>query len=440
MINNDNQIISFEEKNINFYSERNPNIVFKEDLTDDCLYDNYKNNYNFDIYNLYFEKEKTFLSFISKKDNFNIKILEISKNSNSNQNIVVTLKDHKDKVLTVKHYFNFNTKKDYLLSTDCKGNLLLYEIISINEYKLKHRIDSKSVRNKRYICKTVNQMSFFPGMRNKIGFGCMYNKPYHFNNPINNFGMGGIDMFGGNKFGMFDDMNFGFQEPTFVIDYIDCTLLFFNFNNNYIFILYRESSSLAIFDLETLESKGRVYDQNSINSMVQWFNSSEKINYLILSGYNKIEIMNPFEEKNKIKHVFKDNDNLKGGNYAYFILYNFRDNYDYLLSYTRYIINIINLNTKNINYSIKMKYNINSVLCWNKKYLIASQGENYGNSKISKLAIIHIDSKKIINHLSENNNSFKGVIKKIIFCNDDFSLFINDSENKIKLWEIKNIK
>ena len=93
--------------------------------------------------------------------------------------------------------------------------------------------------------------------------------------------MGGIDMLGGNKFGMFDDMNFGFQEPAFVIDYIDCTLLFFNSNNNYIFILYRESRSLAIFDLETLESKGRIYDQNSINSMVQWFISSEKINYLI---------------------------------------------------------------------------------------------------------------------------------------------------------------
>ena len=174
--------------------------------------------------------------------------------------------------------------------------------------------------------------------------------------------------------------------------------------------------------------------------MVQWFNSSEKINYLILSGYSKIEIMNPFEDKNKIKHVFKDNDNLKGGNYAYSILYNFRDNYEYLLSYTRYKINIINLNTKNIKYSIKMNYNINSVLCWNKKYLIASHGENYGNVKISKLAIIHIDSKKIISHLSENNNSVKGMIKKIIFCNDDFSLFINDSENKIKLWEIKNIK
>ena len=429
---NNNQINAFEERNKNFYTEKNPHIIYKEDLTDDCIYDYYKNNYNFDVYNLNFEKEKTFLAFISKKEEFSIKILEISRNNN-NQNILLTLKDHKNKILTVKHYFNYNTKKDYLLSTDCRGNFLLYEIISVNEYKLKHRIDSKSVRNKRYICNTVNQNSFFPGMRNRMGIGCMLNKPYNFYNPMKNFGMGGLD-----KFGMFDDMNFGFQEPAFVIDYIDCTLLFFNFNNNYIFILYRESSSLAIFDLETLESKGRIYDQNSINSMVQWFNSSEKINYLILAGYGKIEIMNPLEEKNKIIHVFKDNDNLKGGNYAFSILYNFRDNYDYLLSYTKYKINIINLNSKTIMYSIQMKYNINSVLCWNKKYLIASQGENYGNAKISKLAIIQIDSKKIISQLSENNNSVKGVIKKIIFRNNEFSLFINDSENKIKLWEIRN--
>ena len=171
--------------------------------------------------------------------------------------------------------------------------------------------------------------------------GCIYNdynNPFVMNplrNPINN-------IFGRNKFGMardpFNDFNYDFeqqmqfQEPPYVIDYIDCSLLFFTSNNNYVFILYRESASLAIFDLENLESKGRIYDQSSVNSLVQWFNSNDNINYIIISSSGKIEILNPLIDKNKIYYTFKDNDNLKGRNFAYTILYNFRNNNDnYLL-------------------------------------------------------------------------------------------------------------
>ena len=272
-----------------------------------------------------------------------------------------------------------------------------------------------------------------------MGFSCIYNNPYNQYNPMNNFGMDHFDMFGMNKLNRFNDFNFdnnlAFQEPAFVIDYIDASLLFFTPNNNYIFVLYRESASLAIHDLETLESKGRIYDQSSTNSIVQWFNSSGKINYLILAGSGKIEIINPLVEKNRSIYIFKDDDNLKGSNYAYSILYNFRDNYDYLLSYTRYKINIINLNLKIIAYSLEMKYNINSVLSWNKKYLIIAQGDNYGKEKFNKLTIVHIDSKKNISLIAEKNGFVKSTIKKIKFLNNDFMLFVSDAENKIKLWE-----
>ena len=174
--------------------------------------------------------------------------------------------------------------------------------------------------------------------------------------------------FGYDKFG-YNPLNFdyfenqmNFQEPAFVIDYIGSTLLFFTSTSNYIFILYRESDSIAILDLETAKNKGNIYSQNYVNSLVQWYNSKEDNNYLIVSRTDKIEILNPFLEKDKIIYEFKDNDNLKGLNYAYSILYNFRDNNDCLLSYNKYKINIINLNNKNLIFSIKMKYNINLVL------------------------------------------------------------------------------
>ena len=59
-------------------------------------------------------------------------------------------------------------------------------------------------------------------------------------------------------------------------------------------------------------------------------------------------------------------------------------------------------------------------------------------SKLEILLNSYTSLKSILSpNLSENNNSVKGVIKRIIFRNNEFSLFINDSDNKIKLWEIK---
>ena len=247
--------------------------------------------------------------------------------------------------------------------------------------------------------------------------------------------------FGYDKFG-YNPLNFdyfenqmNFQEPAFVIDYIGSTLLFFTSTSNYIFILYRESDSIAILDLETAKNKGNIYSQNYVNSLVQWYNSEEDKNYLIVSRTDKIEILNPFLEKDKIIYEFKDNDNLKGLNCAYSILYNFRDNNDCLLSYNKYKINIINLNNKNILFSIKMKYNINSVLAWNKNYLIVSQGDNYGAAKFTKLSVIDIESQKIISQITVKMGFVKSTIKKIKIFNNEDILFISDSEKKIKLWE-----
>ena len=419
------QLNIFEENKYNF--EPNPNLIYEGEIIDDCRYDSYQIIFNFDVYNLNFDKEKTYISLISDKDNKIIKIIEFYEKEHHE---VLTLKDHKYEITSIKHYFDNNNNKDYLLSNDLKGNVILYEILSINEYILKQKINSQTVRNKNWTCSVFNQNNLMPGINSK--FGCIY-KPYNFYNPMKNniFGMNKMNLFGFEDF----ENQFQIREEPFIIDYIDSTLLFFTSKNNYILILYRESASLAIYDLETLESKGRIYDQSSVNSLVQWFNSEDNINYVIISGSSKIEITNPFDSKNK--YTFKDNNSLKGRNYSYSIMYNFKSNNDYLLSYNGCNINIMNLNTKIIESTIEVKNNINCVLPWNKKYLIVVQGNNYGHNKFSKLWIIHIDSKKVISEINGNNNSVKGAIKKILLKNNKINLFINNSDKRIEIWGIK---
>ena len=414
----------------------NPNIIFKEDLASDCYYDYYQINSNLDIYNLNSDKEKIFISYISQEDNKLIKIMEIKENNNE---IILTLNEHKNRISTVRHFFDYNNNKDYLLSTDNKANLIIWEIISINEYKIKNKIESKTVRNKNYVCSVFNENNLFPGINNK--FGCIYNKPFnsygHFSpfNPMKNV----HNIFNRNKMDMFDDFNYGsplFKEDPFVIDYIGYSLLFFSTDNTYVFVSYRETSSIAIFDLETLESKGRLYDKSSVESLLQWYNSSDKIDYLIITGYNMIEVINPFK-KNDVYYSLKGQDSLKGSNYTHSIMYNFKDNNDYLLTYNRNNINILNLTLETLISSIKINNEIYSILPWNEKYLLLCQGKSFSENQFTKISIVHIDSRKIITDIYISDKKvIKGSIKRLI-VNNKILLVISDSENKIKLWGVK---
>ena len=438
-INGNNKFDSLIKKEYNL--DINPNIKFKEELSNDCYYDYYQISFNFDIYNLNLDKEKIFISYISKEDNKLIKIMELKENNNE---IILTLNEHKNKISTVRHFFDYNNSKNYLISTDSEANLIIWDIISINEYKIKHKIESKFVRNRNYVCSVFNENNLFPGMNNKFQkFGCIYNKPFnsygHFSpfNPMQN----AHNMFNRNRMGMdmFDDFNYGnpmFKENPFVIDYIGYSLLFFSSDNTYILVSYRETSSIAIFDLETLESKGRLYDKSSVESLLQWYNSSDKINYLIISGYNMIEVINPFN-KNNVYYSFKDQDSLKGSNYTHSIMYNFKDNNDYLLAYTNHNINILNLTLKTIISSIKLNNEIYSILPWNENYIIICQGKNFSSNQFTKISVVHIDSGKIITDIYiSDKKAIKGSIKRLI-VNNKIVLVISDSENKIKLWGVK---
>ena len=101
-----NDINLLEENNYNI--DINPNIVYKEELTDDCIYDSFLNNVEFDVYNLNSDIKKIYICFISRKVSNNINIIEFD---NNNKNIILTLKDHKNKIISVKHYFNYYFQK-----------------------------------------------------------------------------------------------------------------------------------------------------------------------------------------------------------------------------------------------------------------------------------------------------------------------------------------
>ena len=114
----------------------------------------------------------------------------------------------------------------------------------------------------------------------------------------------------------------------------------------------------------------------------------------MISGYNMIEVINAFNKKD-IYYSFKDLDSLKRSNYAHLIKYNFKDNNDYLLAYTNYNINILNLTLKTIISSIKINNEIYSILPSNEKNIIICQGKNFSENQYTKLSVVHIDSGKI---------------------------------------------
>ena len=136
-------------------------------------------------------------------------------------------------------------------------------------------------------------------------------------------------------------------------------------------------------------------------------------------------------------YSYKDLDILKGSNYSHSIIYNFKDNNDYLLAYTNHNINILNLTLKAAISSIKINNEIYSFLPWNEKYIIICQGKSFGENQFTKISVVHIDSGKIITDIYiSDKKAIKGSIKRLI-VNSKVVLVVSDSENKIKLWGIK---
>ena len=447
----------------------NPNFTLKEELSNDCYYDyTYNNSYNYDVYSLYNDNDSIFIAYTSKTEKNNINIMKIKKNL---KEIIFSLKDHKNDIKIVKYFLNPINHNQYLVTVDIKSNIILYDILSETEYKIKYKKDAIQIYKHDFhhndFCLNdfginnfginkfgMNKFGINKFGMNKFGGCCNFLGGSGFNNPtyvnpefgINDNFIGGKNIFNHGLMG-----NLQMQGNSYLMtDFVEIVFIFFTEKINYFIVLYRGSGNLTFYNLETGEKIKNINNQSLINSMISWFDIKNNINYLITTFSSQITITNPVIEDIKSNEytycIFEKNVNLSGRNFVSSIIYN-KNKEDYLLSYTNYRkINLINLNKKIITITIELDYNINCIIDWNKKYIIAAienifnKGVNGEIVKIKDFVIIDIDIGKIITKISESDGDVKKCLNKVIINNEE-GLIVQSSDHKLKLWKNKeNIK
>ena len=121
--------INTKIENNNILFKNNPNLRYKEDI----IYDNDSIGFN-DLFDIFSSNIDNKLYIISpNKISFSLDIYLLE---NTNQ-IVNSLKGHNNHITMVKYYFNSNDniKKEYIISSDINGVVIIWEINDINNYK-----------------------------------------------------------------------------------------------------------------------------------------------------------------------------------------------------------------------------------------------------------------------------------------------------------------
>ena len=129
--------INTKIENNNILFKNNPNLRYKEDI----IYDNDSIGFN-DLFDIFSSNIDNKLYIISpNKISFSLDIYLLE---NTNQ-IVNSLKGHNNHITMVKYYFNSNDniKKEYIISADINGVVIIWEINDINSYK-KYEIKLKT--------------------------------------------------------------------------------------------------------------------------------------------------------------------------------------------------------------------------------------------------------------------------------------------------------
>ena len=121
--------INTKIENNNILFKNNPNLRYKEDI----IYDNDSIGFN-DLFDIFSSNIDNKLYIISpNKISFSLDIYLLE---NTNQ-IVNSLKGHNNHITMLKYYFNSNDnlKKEYIISADINGVVIIWEINDINNYK-----------------------------------------------------------------------------------------------------------------------------------------------------------------------------------------------------------------------------------------------------------------------------------------------------------------
>ena len=127
------EIYTKSENNNTILFKKNPNLKYKETI----IYDNDSIGFNdlFDIFSSIFDNKLYIIS--PNKFSFSLDIYLLNNNNNiNNNNKVKSLKGHNNHITMVKYYYNSNNfKKEYIISADINGVIIIWEINDINNYK-----------------------------------------------------------------------------------------------------------------------------------------------------------------------------------------------------------------------------------------------------------------------------------------------------------------
>lgn len=366
----------YDKSTISF--NKNPNLIYekaiikKRNFRGCKFFGNLGYNDLFDIYTPFNEENKNKIFLLVKSDSYgaNIDIIDMETHDIINQ--LCNGHQNNKLIAMIRHFGNSMTKTDYLISSSNK------EIIvwNLNSFNIVHNIKSKN-----------EQLSYSSVL----------------------------------LFNSYDKLN----SNLLIISYS---------NKNSV-----EKDFIKIYNFDNGEFIKILPDLNSITCfyLLIWDNSENKNDnniYVIACCNNKIIIYNIFNNENeKLVHsVLKGDDNKIVDYYSACLLTKKSEKNEVYLYSSSNIDKIFvwNLNSLTLTFVIDVKFEINSFILYNEKYLLV--GDIYGS-----LLSVDINQNKIISKIKSKETLGIKCIKKFINQNNKEFLLTCDINDSIDLWTFK---
>ena len=136
--NSDNNKITLYKNKINYKFQKNPNLKFKLNITED---NEGKQGVNdiFEVFISYKDNKEYFSS--SNKNNYNLNIFQLLDNKK-----ILSLKGHENSVISIRYFINQkNYEEEYLISSDMNFKVIIWDIK--NNYNIKMIIQTDYTSN-----------------------------------------------------------------------------------------------------------------------------------------------------------------------------------------------------------------------------------------------------------------------------------------------------
>ena len=399
-INNHNTFKKIIKKE-NMFTNANPNNL----IFDNLLY-NFKEFSNiYAFFHLKDDYDTIYLSFFMKE----IKKIQICKiNNNLELTVINVLEGNFEEITIIRYFKDFYTNQEFLVATDRRTNVFLWEIINQNKFNLK---------------KTFKINIDFWGTNDCLLFLTQHKKYLLVSSNENFNNILGFEIDNGNKI--------QFKNIYSSDSYDNCLLNWYNKYDNILYVIKIYETNLFIFNPLNEE----IYCNIRICGFICYKLRDRNDNALII--YNKNSYTDLLIFANSDKYYRNDEDS---------------DDYSYGKKQVDTFLLIFDLFKKIFLYKIDVGQNdVRYLIAWNNQMLFIL-------TTLNELKIVDLD-KKIINNFNHNdeceylyNNKFYcrndsdsyhsnnkkelSSIEKIIFHNKEVLLTITN-DGKIYKWTIK---